>query len=168
MFNMSEGAWRKSQPSTVTGKGEIRRCERRKPVFVLARNGTPLMPCKASRARIVLNKGRAKVHKLYPFTIRLVDRTEGETQPVALKLDPGANVIPRRKRRPTSFWALRFGQHLAAHIVHRPQPHLEKSIQSAAEELEYKTNLSNQRLFWTAVDSDCLYGLLVVYLLQSF
>jgi 5-methylcytosine-specific restriction endonuclease McrA len=61
-------------------------------VFVLARNGTPLMPCKASRARILLNKGRAKVHKLYPFTIRLVDRTEGETQPVALKLDPGANV----------------------------------------------------------------------------
>jgi 5-methylcytosine-specific restriction endonuclease McrA len=50
------------------------------------------MPCKASRARILLNKGRAKVHKLYPFTIRLVDRTEGETQPVALKLDPGANV----------------------------------------------------------------------------
>ena len=61
-------------------------------VFVLARNGKPLMPCKASRARILLNKGRAKVHKLYPFTIRLVDRTEGETQPVALKLDPGANV----------------------------------------------------------------------------
>ena len=50
------------------------------------------MPCKASRARILLNKGRAKVHKLYPFTIRLVDRTEGETQPVALKLDPGAKV----------------------------------------------------------------------------
>jgi 5-methylcytosine-specific restriction endonuclease McrA len=61
-------------------------------VFVLARNGTPLMPCKASRARILLKKGRAKIHKLYPFTIRLVDRTEGETQPVALKLDPGAKV----------------------------------------------------------------------------
>jgi 5-methylcytosine-specific restriction endonuclease McrA len=59
---------------------------------VLARNGKPLMPCKASRARILLNKGRAKVHKLYPFTIRLVDRTEGETQPVALKLDPGADT----------------------------------------------------------------------------
>jgi 5-methylcytosine-specific restriction endonuclease McrA len=50
------------------------------------------MPCKASRARILLKKGRAKVHKLYPFTIRLVEKTEGETQPVALKLDPGANV----------------------------------------------------------------------------
>ena len=61
-------------------------------VFVLARNGTPLMPCKASRARILLKKGRAKVHKRYPFTIRLVDRTQGQTQPVALKLDPGANV----------------------------------------------------------------------------
>ena len=61
-------------------------------VFVLSRDGTPLMPCKASRARILLNKGRAKVHRLYPFTIRLVGRTEGGTQPVALKLDPGANV----------------------------------------------------------------------------
>jgi 5-methylcytosine-specific restriction endonuclease McrA len=61
-------------------------------VFVLARNGKPLMPCKASRARILLKKGRAKIHKLHPFTIRLVDRTEGETQPVALKLDPGAET----------------------------------------------------------------------------
>jgi 5-methylcytosine-specific restriction endonuclease McrA len=59
---------------------------------VLARNGMPLMPCKASRARILLKKGRAKVHSLYPFTIRLVDRIEGETQPVAIKLDPGAKV----------------------------------------------------------------------------
>jgi 5-methylcytosine-specific restriction endonuclease McrA len=50
------------------------------------------MPCKASRARILLKKGRAKVHKRYPFTIRLVDRTEGQTQSVALKLDPGASV----------------------------------------------------------------------------
>ena len=61
-------------------------------VFVLARNSKPLVPCKASRARILLKKGRAKVHSLYPFTIRLVDRIEGETQPVALKLDPGAKV----------------------------------------------------------------------------
>jgi 5-methylcytosine-specific restriction endonuclease McrA len=61
-------------------------------VFVQARNGTPLMPCNASGARILLKKGRAKVHKRYPFTIRLVDRTEGQMQPVALKLDPGASV----------------------------------------------------------------------------
>jgi 5-methylcytosine-specific restriction endonuclease McrA len=61
-------------------------------VFVLAKDGTPLMPCKASRARILLKKGRARIHKLYPFTIRLVNVETGETQPVVIKLDPGATI----------------------------------------------------------------------------
>lgn len=61
-------------------------------VFVLAKDGTPLMPCKASRARILLKEGRARVHKLYPFTIRLLDVETGETQPVAIKFEPGSTV----------------------------------------------------------------------------
>ena len=61
-------------------------------VFVLDRRQTPLMPCHPSRARELLGKGRARVHRLHPFTIRLVDRTvENSTlQPVRLKVDPGA------------------------------------------------------------------------------
>jgi 5-methylcytosine-specific restriction endonuclease McrA len=61
-------------------------------VFVLASSGTPLMPCHPARARRFLKNGRARIHKLYPFTIRLVDRPSGELQPVTIKIDPGATV----------------------------------------------------------------------------
>jgi 5-methylcytosine-specific restriction endonuclease McrA len=59
-------------------------------VFVLGKNKKPLMPCSEKRARLLLERGRARVHKMYPFTIRLVDRHEGDTQPLTLKIDPGS------------------------------------------------------------------------------
>ena len=61
-------------------------------VFVLDKDHKPLMPCHPARARKMLKAGRARVHRLHPFTIRLVDRTlaESEVQPVLVKLDPGS------------------------------------------------------------------------------
>ncbi|MFP3868991.1 MAG: RNA-guided endonuclease IscB [Desulfobacteraceae bacterium] len=59
-------------------------------VFVLAKGGAPLMPCHPARARKLLKAGRARVVKVIPFTIRLVDRSEGVVQPVRIKIDPGA------------------------------------------------------------------------------
>jgi 5-methylcytosine-specific restriction endonuclease McrA len=38
----------------------------------------------------MLERGRAVVHKRYPFTIRLKDRVGGEMQPLKLTLDPGS------------------------------------------------------------------------------
>lgn len=61
-------------------------------VFVLAKNGKPLMPTRPARARKLLKDGRAVVHKRYPFTIRLKDRTEGDTQPIELRIDPGSKA----------------------------------------------------------------------------
>ena len=49
-----------------------------------------IMPCHPARAKELLRKGKAKVVRLYPFTIRLTHRNAGNTQPVELKLDPGA------------------------------------------------------------------------------
>jgi len=40
-------------------------------VFVLSRNKTPLAPTREAKARILLKEGKAVVHKVYPFTIRL-------------------------------------------------------------------------------------------------
>jgi 5-methylcytosine-specific restriction endonuclease McrA len=60
--------------------------------MVLGRSGKPLMPCTVSRAKEFLKKGRARVHKLYPFTIRLVDRECGDTQLITIKIDPGATT----------------------------------------------------------------------------
>jgi 5-methylcytosine-specific restriction endonuclease McrA len=50
------------------------------------------MPCHPARARELLRKGKAVVHKLYPFTIRLKDKTGGTTEPLRLKIDPGSKV----------------------------------------------------------------------------
>jgi 5-methylcytosine-specific restriction endonuclease McrA len=63
-------------------------------VFVLDKHKKPLMPCTEKRARLLLERGRARVHKLYPFTIRLVDRLQEEStlQPSQLKLDPGSKT----------------------------------------------------------------------------
>jgi hypothetical protein len=61
-------------------------------VFVLASGGTPLMPCHPARARKFLKEGRARIHQLFPFTIRLLDRLKGDTQPIILKIDPGATT----------------------------------------------------------------------------
>jgi len=61
-------------------------------VFVLDRQGKPLMPTRPSRAKDLLRAGRAVVHRLHPFTIRLKNRVGGVVQPVRLKLDPGSRT----------------------------------------------------------------------------
>ncbi|KTG27605.1 HNH endonuclease [Idiomarina sp. WRN-38] len=50
------------------------------------------MPCSEKRARLLLQRGRAVVHKRYPFTIRLKDRVGGKTQPLRLGIDPGSKT----------------------------------------------------------------------------
>jgi 5-methylcytosine-specific restriction endonuclease McrA len=61
-------------------------------VFVLDKHKKPLMPCSEKRARKLLENGRAVIHRLGPFTIRIKDRTveESKLQPLRLKLDPGS------------------------------------------------------------------------------
>ena len=63
-------------------------------VFVLDRTGKAVMPCSEKRARLLLERGRARVHRVMPFVIRLVDRTAGSCafQSLRLKLDPGSKV----------------------------------------------------------------------------
>ena len=63
-------------------------------VFVLDRYKNPLMPCSEKRARLLLARGRARVHRLIPFTIRVIDRriAESQLQPLELKIDPGSKT----------------------------------------------------------------------------
>jgi 5-methylcytosine-specific restriction endonuclease McrA len=63
-------------------------------VFVLDQRKRPLMPCSERRARLLLSRKRAVVHRVWPFTIRLKDRSReaSQVQSVALKLDPGSNT----------------------------------------------------------------------------
>ena len=61
-------------------------------VAVLDKHGHPLMPCSPARARKLLHSGRARVHHLAPFVIRLVGRTveESEVPGVEMGIDPGS------------------------------------------------------------------------------
>jgi 5-methylcytosine-specific restriction endonuclease McrA len=63
-------------------------------VFVLDKRKKPLMPATPARARKLLKAGRARVHKMYPFTIRLIDRTveESEVDGVEVGIDPGSKT----------------------------------------------------------------------------
>lgn len=49
-------------------------------VFVISKEGVPLMPCKPATARKMLKKGYAKVVKRTPFTIQLNFECENKVQ----------------------------------------------------------------------------------------
>lgn len=74
-------------------------------VFVIDKRRRPLMPCSEKRARQMLTRRRAVVHKLQPFTIRLKDRIGGNVQIVRVKIDPGSRytgvAVVRETRRNT-------------------------------------------------------------------
>jgi 5-methylcytosine-specific restriction endonuclease McrA len=63
-------------------------------VFVLDKRKKPLMPCSEKRARLLLERGRARIHKMRPFTLRLVERLQEQSQlqPIALTIDPGSKT----------------------------------------------------------------------------
>lgn len=58
-------------------------------VFVLNKEGRPLMPCSPPKARRLLKEGKAKVVKRTPFTIQLKFGSSGYTQKVSLGVDSG-------------------------------------------------------------------------------
>lgn len=62
-------------------------------VFVLNVEGKPLMPTKSSRARKMLESGKAKVVKRSPFTIQLLVECENTIQDVVLGIDLGYKNI---------------------------------------------------------------------------
>ncbi|MDT0303672.1 RRXRR domain-containing protein [Streptomonospora wellingtoniae] len=59
---------------------------------MLDKNRRPLQPCHPARARKLVAKGRAVVHRHTPFTLRLTDRTveNSEVDGVELGIDPGS------------------------------------------------------------------------------
>lgn len=61
-------------------------------VFVLDSHHQPLDPCTEKRARLLRERGRAVVHRVVPYTIRLKDRSvqQSVVHPYVLKFDPGS------------------------------------------------------------------------------
>lgn len=62
-------------------------------VYVLNKQGQPLMPCKEAKARKLLKQHKAKIVKYEPFTIQLLFDCENQTQEVNLGIDAGSKHI---------------------------------------------------------------------------
>ena len=62
-------------------------------VFVLSRDGRPLMPTTPCRARHLIKAGEAEVVKRTPFTIRMLIETSEGIQNVTLGVDAGSKHI---------------------------------------------------------------------------
>jgi len=62
-------------------------------VYVLSKNGKPLMPTNSGNARLLLKQGKAKVVNRTPFTIKLLFSSNNYKQPVTLGVDTGYKNI---------------------------------------------------------------------------
>jgi hypothetical protein len=62
-------------------------------VYVISKEGKPLMPCTQAKANRMLRKGAAKVIKRFPFTIQLNFKCKNKTQKITLGLDPGYSKV---------------------------------------------------------------------------
>lgn len=63
-------------------------------VYVLNKNGSPLMPTsRCGKVRKLLRDGKAKVIRKEPFTIQLLKETTNNVQPISLGIDTGASHV---------------------------------------------------------------------------
>jgi N6-L-threonylcarbamoyladenine synthase len=62
-------------------------------VYVISKEGKPLMPCKEAKARHLLKAHKAKVIKRVPFTIKLLFECENMVQNISLGVDAGSKHI---------------------------------------------------------------------------
>jgi hypothetical protein len=62
-------------------------------VFVIDKNGKPLLPTCEARARILLRQGKAEVYSVLPFTIRLKRVIENPVGGFKVGIDDGAKVV---------------------------------------------------------------------------
>ena len=58
-------------------------------VFVIHKDGEPLMPCHPAKARILLKNKEAKIVRMIPFTIQLLKDSGKEVNETTLGIDPG-------------------------------------------------------------------------------
>ncbi|MDJ0596746.1 MAG: RNA-guided endonuclease IscB [Pleurocapsa sp. MO_226.B13] len=61
-------------------------------VLVIDAKKKPLMPCKPSRAKKLLNAGKAAVYRRFPFTIILKKECCASKSDLKLKIDPGSQT----------------------------------------------------------------------------
>jgi len=117
-------------------------------VFVLDRHKKPLMPCTPKRARLLLQRGQAVVHRVAPFVIRLKNRQGQDCvlQPVALKVDPGSKTTGMALARVAKTAEGEVAHALfLSEVVHRgEQVHSHKLTQAQARRRRRSANLRHR------------------------
>ena len=118
-------------------------------VFVLDRRKRPLMLCSEKRARLLLARKRAVMHRLLPFTIRLKDCLveDCQLQSMVLKVDPGSHTtgLALAREENTEEGPVHHALHLA-HLTHRGTAVHASLIQRAA----YRRRRRSARLRYRA------------------
>jgi 5-methylcytosine-specific restriction endonuclease McrA len=119
-------------------------------VFVLDQKKQPLMPCTPKRARLLLKRGRAVVHRVTPFVIRIKDRRREDSvlQPLTLKIDPGSKTsgIALARVEETEAGAIHHASFLSE-VSHRgEQVHANKVTQRNARRRRRCANLRHRAL----------------------
>ena len=79
-------------------------------VYVINKNGNPLMPCKPAKARKLLRDHKAKVVNRCPFTIQLLWDCQENVQQVTVGIDKGSHI--------TGFSAVGNGEILMSGEIH--------------------------------------------------
>jgi len=62
-------------------------------VYVISKNGKPLMPCSQAKAKHLLKANKAKCVRRNPFTIKLLWDCEENTQDVVAGMDTGSKTV---------------------------------------------------------------------------
>lgn len=62
-------------------------------VCIINYHGKPLMPTKPSKARLLLKKGKAKIHSYNPFTLQLLYGSSGYRQQTTMGVDSGSKHV---------------------------------------------------------------------------
>lgn len=59
-------------------------------VYIINKDGNPLMPCRPQKARKLVKTGKAVIVRYEPFTLKLKFGSSGYKQPVTLGIDAGS------------------------------------------------------------------------------
>ena len=104
-------------------------------VFVIALDGTKLMPTNRAKARKLLKKGKAIIHKHSPFTIRLTYESEKNVQPIEFCEDTGSVSIGV---------SIKSAKH---EYVHAQYDHLKDETQRHNDQRMYRRTRRNRKRY---------------------
>lgn len=122
----TSGAVTKTDSHCREGTSPERGSPKMAKAFVVDVKGRPCLPCHPVRARMLLRKGKAEVHSVVPFTIRLFREIEHPVGSFMVGIDDGAKevgiaVVNEHTREVVFSGEMRLRQDVSRKILQRSQ-----------------------------------------------